>query len=64
MLSDLEAIREYREEFLANGGSMDGTSNLRRFENMADWYDWICKAAYRETCPPHWVPDKRYWIKL
>lgn len=60
MPSDLEAIREYREEFLANGGSMDGTSNLRRFENMADWYDWICKAEYRETCPPHWVPDTQF----
>jgi len=55
--SDLEAVREYREEFLANGDSMDGCSHLRRFENMADWYDWICKAESRETCPSNWVPD-------
>ena len=36
--SDLDAVREYREEFLEKGGTMDGCSNLRRFENMADWY--------------------------
>lgn len=57
---DLEAVREYREEFLANGGSMDGTSNLRRFETISDWYDWICKAEHRDTCPPQWVPDTQF----
>lgn len=55
--SDLEAVREYRAEFLEKGGSMDGCSNLRRFENMADWYNWICKAEYPDTCPAGWVPD-------
>lgn len=60
MPSDLEAVREYREEFLARGDSMDGTSDLRRFENMADWYDWICKAEHRDTCPPQWVPDTQF----
>ena len=55
--SDLEAVREYRAEFLEKGGSMDGCSNLRRFDNMADWYDWICKAEHRDTCPANWVPD-------
>lgn len=58
--SDLESAAEYRAEFLASGDSMDGCSNLRRFENMADWYDWICKAEHRETCPPNWVPDTQY----
>lgn len=58
--SDLEAAAEYRAEFLASGDSMDGCSNLRRFENMADWYDWIRKAEHRETCPPNWVPDTQY----
>ena len=55
--SDLPAIQEYRAEFLEKGGSMDGCSNLRRYENMDDWYDWICKAEHRETCAPSWVPD-------
>lgn len=58
--SDLEAVREYREEFLAHGDSMDGCSNLRRFENPAEWYDWICKAENADTCPAGWVPDTQY----
>ena len=58
--SDLDAVQEYRAEFLANGDSMDGCSNLRRFENMVDWYNWICKAEHRETCPANWVPDTQY----
>lgn len=55
--SDLDACREYRQEFLDSGDSMDGCSNLRRFENIADWYDWICKAEHPDTCPAGWVPD-------
>lgn len=58
--SDLEAVREYRAEFLENGDSMDGCSNLRRFEDMADWYNWICNAESPETCPPNWVPDTQF----
>ena len=45
--SDLDAIAEYRAEFLEKGGSMDGCSNLRRYENMMEWYDWIQKAESR-----------------
>lgn len=55
--SDLDSVKEYRSEFLENGDSMDGCSNLRRFENMVDWYDWICKAEHPDTCPVDWVPD-------
>ena len=58
--ADLDAVQEYRAEFLATGDSMDGCSNLRRFENMPDWYDWIRKAEHRDTCPAHWVPDTQY----
>ena len=58
--SDLEAIAQYRAEFLEKGGSMDGCSNLRRYETMDEWYDWIKKAEHRETCPPNWVPDTQF----
>ena len=58
--SDLYAAAEYRAEFLANGDSMDGCSHLRRFEDMADWYDWICKAEHWDTCPENWIPDTQY----
>ena len=58
--ADLPAVREYRSEFLATGDTMDGCSNLRRFEQMEDWYEWICKAEHRETCPPNWMPDTQF----
>ena len=58
--SDLATVREYREEFLFHGDSMDGCSNLRRFENMADWYTWIRNAEHPDTCPAGWVPDSQY----
>lgn len=58
--SDLEACKEYRQEFLDNGDSMDGCSNLRRFEDMGDWYHWICNAEHPDTCPAGWVPDTQF----
>lgn len=58
--SDLEAVRNYRQEFLEKGGSMDGASNLRRFENMDDWYNWIRNAERWESCPANWVPDIQF----
>lgn len=58
--ADLPAAKEYREEFLRNRDTMDGCSNLRRFEKMEDWYDWICQAEHRETCPPNWMPDTQF----
>lgn len=58
--ADLPAAKEYREEFLRNSDTMDGCSNLRRFEKMEDWYDWICRAEHRETCPPNWMPDNQF----
>lgn len=58
--SDLNAVARYRAEFLEKGGSMDGCSNLRRYDDMNEWYDWIQKVEHRETCPEHWVPDTQY----
>lgn len=58
--SDLDSVREYREEFLASADTMDGCSNLRRFENMSDWYQWICNAQRSETCPAGWVTDTQF----
>lgn len=58
--SDLEAVREYRAEFLESGDSMDGCSNLRRYENMEEWYLWIQKIGNRNTCPSQWVQDTQF----
>lgn len=57
---DLQQCAEYRKEFLDHGDSMDGCSNLRRFENMDDWYEWVCKAEHPDTCPSNWVPDTQF----
>ena len=48
-------IRAYREVFLREGGSMDGTGSLRRFENPSDWlaYNHLCADA--ATTPPQLV---------
>lgn len=50
-------MADYRREFLESGDTMDGCSNLRRFENMQEWYDWVQKLSRKETCPENWVPD-------
>lgn len=36
-LTMAEEIRAYRQAFLSSGDSMDGTGNLRRYENPEDW---------------------------
>lgn len=56
--TDLDAIREYRAEFLARGDSMDGTSCLRRYESMADWYRWIRTVERGEA--ENWVKDTQF----
>ena len=58
--ADLDAVAGYREEFLVTGDSMAGCSFLRRYSDMLDWYDWICKAEHWETCPENFVPDTQY----
>lgn len=55
-----EQICAYRLEFLENGDSMDGTSNLRRYEEPSEWLKWLKATASKDTCPPHWVPDTQY----
>lgn len=58
--ADLSAVYEYRQEFLDNDDSMDGTSNLRKFEDMDQWYHWIQQMENPDTCPDHWVPDTQF----
>ena len=61
-ISDLPAVLEYRQEFLEEGGSMDGTSCLSGYEDMNEWFLFVCRAAGKETCPPSWVPDTQYLV--
>lgn len=53
-------IADYRAEFLAHGDSMDGTANLRKFEDPADWLSWLAQTAAEETCPAGLVPETEF----
>ncbi|MBQ4574600.1 MAG: GNAT family N-acetyltransferase [Clostridia bacterium] len=58
--ADLPAIYDYRAEFLENGDSMDGTSNLRVYNNPEEWYRFITLSADPRTCRADWGPDTQY----
>lgn len=44
-------IKEYRQEFLACGSSLDGCGALRRLDNPEDWLKEIEKYTKPETVP-------------
>ena len=48
-------IRSYREEFLKNGDSMDGTASLRRDEDPVVWLKNVELYADKETVPSNFV---------
>lgn len=56
----MEQIYEYRQEFLDNNDSMDGTSSLRRFENIEEWLEWVYKNEKDETCPKGFVSSSQF----
>lgn len=56
----LEQIYEYRQKFLDNDDSMDGTSSLRRFENIEEWLQWVDKNENEETCANYFVPSSQF----
>ena len=47
-----DEYRSYRQEFLDNGDSMDGTGPMRRFEDPADWLAGTESYRHPETLPP------------
>lgn len=51
-----EQIKEYRQEFLEAGDSMDGTSSLREYDNPSDWMEHIRLYSRKETIPEGGVP--------
>ena len=53
-------IKEYRQEFLDTGDSMDGCGPLRRLEDMQE-YIQLCKDyEMHEGCPSHLVPATQF----
>lgn len=55
-----EQIFSYRKEFLKNGDSMDGTSNLRKYQNVKEWIRGVILAKSKETCAADRVPGTQY----
>ena len=57
-----EQIREYRNEFLASGDSMDGTGALRKFEDPHDWIAYSDSLKDPRTVPRGKVPSTQYML--
>ena len=55
-----EQIRSFRQEFLDTGDSMDGTSNLEKYEDPHEWLAWLALTARAETCPEGLVPESQF----
>ncbi len=53
-------IQEYRQEFLDEGGSMDGCGSLRRHDRSQDWLDQVEAFKQEETVPDGWVRSTQY----
>lgn len=43
-------IQDFRREYLADGGSMDGSSSLRKFESTQDWLDQLEPLTSQYIC--------------
>ncbi len=55
-----QQIMAYKADFLANGDSMDGTSNLSGHDTFDSWYTANCKLHSIETCPKELVTSHTY----
>ena len=55
-----EQILSYKEEFLANGDSMDGCAGLDRAESFEAWYEKWKMTLSSETVPNGWVDSTTY----
>lgn len=53
-------LQAFRQEFLADGSSMDGCGSLRRMENIQDWINQVESLKKVETCPAVWVPSTQF----
>ena len=50
-------IQSYRKEFLDSGDSMDGTGDLRKFDDPREWIDYVEKHKDPQTVPEGRVPS-------
>ena len=59
-ISMADEIMAYKNEFLAAGDSMDGTSPLRTCETAEKWLENIQRLENPETVPAGWVTSSQY----
>ena len=55
-----QQIRAYRQEFLDEGGSMDGTGALRRMDDPKEWIEWSNACMNPVTVPKGLAPATQY----
>ena len=55
-----EKVFEYKNEFLTNGDSMDGSNNLRNTKTVDDWFELLKNCSSEETVPDGFVPSTTY----
>ena len=53
-------IQSYRKEFLDSGDSMDGTGDLRKFDDPREWIDYVEKHKNPQTVPEGRVPSTQF----
>lgn len=51
-ISYMQQIKEYREEFIKCGSSFDGTTDLKKYEDIEKWILETKLYESEETCPP------------
>ena len=52
----IEQIRAYRQAFIDSGDSMDGTGELRKFEDPQEWIGFLARHRDPKTVPEGRVP--------
>ena len=57
---DEKKIIDYKNEFLINGDSMDGTSDLRNAKTFDEWLDLLKSFSSEETVKEGYVPSTTY----
>lgn len=56
----IDEIALFRKEFIDNGSSMDGTSSLKRMEDINDWLEEVRIFADEKTVPENMVPSSQF----
>lgn len=53
-------IAAYKEEFVQNGDSMDGTAGLANASSISEWLHQVARNACEETVQPGFVPSSTF----